>query len=205
MSPLILLFLLFSLSVSISCGEYTTTCRSAGPIYVQYSYVISVNSNGVAKKIVQFERQYTDSSCKKGHYLTFQTTYSPIPSTSLEEGYDLTYKSVTLTVEDLSIFTSLGFSCSNKVKKGKPFSLTDNSCEQAKLPYTTLYQESIGTTIEDVQFTVLDNVIRVMGMDASYSGIDGCATKIALIVIISVVAVIIILLVAIVCCIKRKN
>lgn len=63
------------------------------------------------------------------------------------------------------------------------YNSSNNSCEQAKLPYTTLYQESIGTTIEGVQFTVLgmtewklldiDNGIRVMGMDASYSGIDG--------------------------------
>ena len=47
-------------------------------VVVQYSFVITGRDSGYAKKIVQIERQYTDSSCKKGHYLTFETTYGLI-------------------------------------------------------------------------------------------------------------------------------
>ena len=52
------------------------------------------------------------------------TRYSPKLSNDSEESYDLTYKSVTLTVEDLPVFQSLGFSCTNSVKEGRSFSLT---------------------------------------------------------------------------------
>lgn len=33
-----------------------------------------------------------------------------------------------------------------------PLTIRDLSCEQAKLPYTTVYSESIGTTVEGVHF-----------------------------------------------------
>lgn len=42
---------------------------------VQYSYTVSVNRNDEARKIIQTERQYTDSACKKNLYLTFETEW----------------------------------------------------------------------------------------------------------------------------------
>lgn len=42
---------------------------------VQYSYTVSVNRNDEAKKIIQTEKQYTDSACKKNLYLTFETEW----------------------------------------------------------------------------------------------------------------------------------
>ena len=72
---------------SIACGEYTTACISAGPICrkhdcnkilqvdVEYSYAISVNSKDEATKVIQTEKHYADSACKKDHYLMFETEY----------------------------------------------------------------------------------------------------------------------------------
>ena len=56
-------------------------------------------------------------------------------------------------------------------------------CYQANLPYTTLYSNSVGTTVEDVRIRsgsyisyptwYLDEVIYVMGLEAFYTGITG--------------------------------
>lgn len=40
------------------------------------------------------------------------------------DSYDLTYKSVKMTVEDNARFASLGFSCSSSVREGKAYSLS---------------------------------------------------------------------------------
>ena len=40
---------------------------------MQYTYEISVDRNNAAKKVIQYEKQFIDSKCKKGSYLTFKT------------------------------------------------------------------------------------------------------------------------------------
>ena len=60
---------------------------------------------------------------------------------------------------------------------------SDLSCEQAKLPYTTLYKESIGTTVESVHLYYggtflpfplpVDEKIWFMDMEAVYNGMNG--------------------------------
>lgn len=57
------------------------------------------------------------------------------------------------------------------------------SCDQANLPYTTVYADTVGTTVKDVRirnggivYWILirvDKVIYMMGLEASYSGLSG--------------------------------
>ena len=60
---------------------------------------------------------------------------------------------------------------------------SDLSCEQAKLPYTILYKDSIGTTVENVHVyyggisllfpLLVDEKIWLMDMEAAYNGMNG--------------------------------
>ena len=47
------------------------------------------------------------------------------------------------------------------------------SCDQAKIPYTEVYANSIGTTVENVRIMHTSDSITIMGLSASSSGING--------------------------------
>lgn len=98
-----------------------------------------------------------------------------------------------MTVDDADQFASLGFTCNQSVQSGKSYDLSyvhylcvisrKIHCDQANLPYTTVYAESIGTTVEHVRirsgskhfprYQFVDEVIHLMGMDAYYTGLTG--------------------------------
>ena len=97
---------------------------------------------------------------------------------------------------------------------------SSNECTQAGLPYTRVYTDSIGTTIQGVRIhssgsassghSLVDKRIQFLGLTAKQSGIAGDSNlrgrtgTIVTIVVICVVAVIVLLAALILCYCKRK-
>ncbi|KAK8813697.1 hypothetical protein AV274_1061 [Blastocystis sp. ATCC 50177/Nand II] len=198
---------LLGIALALDCGEYTTDCRVAGPIFVQHAFVVSTDKQGHAKQIQMEESQYTEDGCRGTPYLVFDTDLRlkiRSSASSSYDYYDMTYKSVKMTVKDTNTFASLGFACKKRVRQGSSFSLSSNECTQAGLPYTRVYTDSIGTTIQGVRIQSSDKRIQFLGLTAKQSGIAGCTGTIVTIVVICVVAVIVLLAALILCYCKRK-
>ena len=168
--------------------------------------MVSTDKQGHAKQIQMEESQYTDDRCRGTPYLVFDTEFGKrgimIPSLRMKirssasssyDYYDMTYKSVKMTVKDTNTFASLGFACKKRVRQGSSFSLrsrqwrkvthSNNECTQAGLPYTRVYTDSIGTTIQGVRIqssgsassghSLVDKRIQFLGLTAKQSGIAG--------------------------------
>lgn len=140
------------------------------------------------------------------------------------DDYDLTYKSVSMDIKDKDVFTKMGFHCNQSIRN-KSYDLRYTrisslilrkiSCDQAKIPYTEVYSNSIGTTVENVRIQYSDKTMKIMGLSAQSSGINGkvcvviaklgCPGKIAAVTIAIIVAVVLVILLLICWCKKTKN
>ena len=98
--------------------------------------MVSTDKQGHAKQIQMEESQYTDNGCRRTPYLVFDTEFEKggimTPSLRMKirsstspsyDYYDMTYKSVKMTVKDTNTFASLGFACKKRVRQGSSFSL----------------------------------------------------------------------------------
>lgn len=98
--------------------------------------MVSTDKQGHAKQIQMEESQYTDNGCRGTPYLVFDTEFGKggivTPSLRMKirssaspsfDYYDMTYKSVKMTVKDTNTFASLGFACKKRVRQGSSFSL----------------------------------------------------------------------------------
>lgn len=98
--------------------------------------MVSTDKQGHAKQIQMEESQYTDNGCRGTPYLVFDTKFGKrgimTPSLRMKirssasssyDYYDMTYKSVKMTVKDTNTFASLGFACKKRVRQGSSFSL----------------------------------------------------------------------------------
>lgn len=140
------------------------------------------------------------------------------------DDYDLTYKSVSMDIKDKDVFTKMGFHCNQSIKN-KSYDLKyaqfvililrKISCDQAKIPYTEVYANSIGTTVENVRIQHSGKTMTIMGLSAQSSGINGiivvviaelgCPGKIAAVTIVIIVVVVLAILLLICWCKKTKN
>ena len=130
---------IYTISLYLACGEYTTQCLQAGAactlscsfwhLDIKYVYVVSVDGNGHASSITQTEYQYEQPGCRGSSYLSFTTKcvwWVPLIrrySVSLHaegsdnyDDYDLTYKSVSMDVKDKDVFSRMGFTCNTSIK-----------------------------------------------------------------------------------------
>ena len=87
-----------------------------------------------------------------------------------------------MDIKDKDVFTKMGFHCNQSIRNKSYnlkcawsawFILRKISCDQAKIPYTEVYANSIGTTVENVRIQHSGKTMTIMGLSAQSSGING--------------------------------